>query len=125
MDGNNQFKNDPNKGTKFLRRLKYFPQMLSDWRYYVPLVNTTPSLKDLYLHITPQYAADWEVIGTLLGLPSGELKAIEAGWPTNVKWCCNQMLKKWLESDTTASWGKLFTVIESPAVSCSAPDKGD
>ena len=88
-------------------------------------VNTTPLLKDLYQHITPQYAADWEVIGTLLGLPSGELNAIEAGWPTNIKWCCNQMLKQWLETDTTASWSKLFTVIESPAVSCSPPGKGD
>ena len=89
------------------------------------IVNTTPLLKDLYQHITPQYAADWKVIGTLLGLPSGELKAIEAGYPTNVRWCCNQMLEKWLEVDTTASWRKLFTVIESPAVFCSAPDKGD
>ena len=92
------------------------------------IVNTTPLLKDLYQHITPQYAADWKVIGTLLGLPSGELKAIEAGYPTNVKWCCNQMLEKWLEMDTTASWGKLLTVIESPAVSStrsySSPDKG-
>ena len=88
--------------------------------------NTVPSLKDLYLHITPQYAADWKVIGTLLGLPSGELKAIEAGYPTNVKWCCNQMLEKRLEMDPTASWGKLFTVIESPAVSSDqAVDKGD
>ena len=65
------------------------------------------------------------VVGTLLGLPSGELKAIEAGYPTNVKWCCNQMLKQWIEMDTTASWSTLFTVIESPAVSYSAPDKGD
>ena len=89
------------------------------------IVNTTPLLKDLYQHITPQYAVDWKVIGTLLGLPSGELKAIEAGYPINVKWCCNQMLEKWLESDTTASWGKLLAIIESPAVSCSAPDKGD
>ena len=88
-------------------------------------MNSTPLLKDLYQYVTPQYAADWEVIGTLLDLPNGELKAIEAGYPTNVKWCCNQMLKKWLETDATASWGKLFTVIESRAVSCSAPDKGD
>ena len=89
------------------------------------LVNATPLLKDLYQHVTPQYAADWEVIGTLLGLPSGELKAIEAGYPTNVRWCCNQMFKKWLEVDPTASWGKLFTVIESPAVSNGkAVDKG-
>ena len=89
------------------------------------LVNTTPLLKDLYQHITPQYAADWKVIGALLGLPSGELKAIEAGWPANVKWCCNQMLEKWLEMDTTASWEQMFTIIKSPALSCSAPDRGD
>ena len=83
-------------------------------------------LKDLYQYVTPQYAADWKVIGTLLGLPSGELKAIEAGYPTNVKWCCNQMFEKWLETDTgAASWRKLFAVIESPGVSDSYPDKGD
>ena len=90
-------------------------------------VNTTPLLKDLYQHITPQYAADWKVIGTLLGLPSRELKAIEAGYPTDVKWrCCNQMLEKWLEIDPTASWGKLLTVIELPAISgpCSGPCSG-
>ena len=34
------------------------------------------------------------------------------------------MLKKWLEVDITASWEKLFTVIESPAVTYSAPNKG-
>ena len=82
-------------------------------------VATTPELSDLYECITPRYAADWKVMGTLLGLPSGELKAIEAGYPTNVKWCCNQMLEKWLEIDSTASWEKLFAVIESPAVSSS------
>ena len=65
-------------------------------RYSMLIVTSIPELKDLYQHITPQYAADWEVIGTLLGLPSGELKAIEAGYPTNVKWCCNQMLKSGL-----------------------------
>ena len=88
-------------------------------------VNTAPELKDLYQHITPQYAADWKVIGTLLGLPSGELKAIEAGYPTNVKWCCNQMLEKWLEVDPNASWEKLISVVESYAVSGDqAVDKG-
>ena len=69
-------------------------------------MNTTPLLKDLYQYITPQYAADWKVIGTLLGIPNGELKAIQAGNPVDIKWCCNQMLEKWLEIDTLASWGK-------------------
>ena len=86
-------------------------------------VNTILSLKDLYEHITPQYAAEWKVIGTLLDLSSAELRAIEAKFPTNVKWCCNQMLEKWLGLDTTASWGKLFTVIESLAISGQVSDK--
>lgn len=78
---------------------------------------STPLLKDVYEHVTPRYAAYWKVIGTLLGMHSEELKIIEAGYPTNVSWCCNQMLEKWLETDTTASWGKLFKALESPAVS--------
>jgi len=96
---------------------------------YIIVINTctaasTPLLKDIYQYITPQYAADWKVIGTLLGLPTGELKRIEAGYPTNVKWCCNQMLEKWLEVDSSASWSKLLSVIQSPAVS-SCSEKGD
>ena len=98
--------------------------MYSLFMFNLYIVNSTPLLKDLYQHITPQYAADWFEMGTLLGLPGGELKAIEAGYPTNVKWCCNQMLKKWLEMEPTASWKKLFNIIESPAVSCSVPHKG-
>ena len=87
-------------------------------------MNTKPLLKDLYQHITPQYAANWMVIGTLLGLSSGTLDIIEYDQMHNATRCCNAMLKKWLEIDITASWSKLFTVIESPAVSCRAPDKG-
>ena len=88
------------------------------------IVNSTPLLKDLYQHITPQYAADWKVIGTLLDLPSAILHMIEAEYPTDAKWCCNRMLEKWLEMDNTASWDKLLTVIGLPAVFYSAPDEG-
>ena len=77
----------------------------------------SPSLRDLYERITPKHAADWKVIGTLLGIPNEELKAIEVGYPTNPKWCCNKMLEKWLEIDSTASWDKLSEAINSPAVS--------
>ena len=80
-------------------------------------MNATPSLRDLYQYITPQYAADWNVIGILLGLPSGTLDIIEHDHVHKATHCCNAMLKKWLEMDTTASWEKLFTAIESPAVS--------
>ena len=80
-------------------------------------VDSVPSLKSLYEQITPHYAPDWKVIGTLLGLPTTELKAIEEKNPTNFKWCCNTMLEKWLDVDKTASWGKISAAIESPAIS--------
>ena len=89
------------------------------------IVNTTPLLKDLYQHITPQYAADWKVIGTLLGLPSATIDIIERDNHYKARECCNAMWIEWLKVDTAASWRKLFTVIESPAVSWSIPDKGD
>ena len=38
--------------------------------------------------------------------------------------CCNAMLEKWLQMDTTASWKKLFTVIESSSM-FTIPHKGD
>ena len=85
-------------------------------------VNTTPLLKDLLQYITPQYAPQWRVIGTQLSLPTEILDIIEHDNMNKVVHCCNAMLRRWLEIDPTACWRKLFTVIESPAVST---DRGD
>ena len=85
--------------------------------YFKCFIFLAPLLKHLHRHITPHYAADWKVMGTLLGLPSSELNAIAAQNPNNLKWCCNTMLEKWLEVDSTASWEKIFTTIDSPAMS--------
>ena len=89
-----------------------------------PIVKSVPLLKDLYTHITPFYAADWEIIGTLLGISSGELRTIEAGYPTNTKRCCNKMFEQWLEMDLTATWEKVFAAIDSPAI-CSHSSAGN
>ena len=86
-------------------------------------VSTTPSMMDLCHYITPQYATQWRVIGTQLGLSNERLKIIENDNRDKAEPCCNDTLIEWLRMDTTASWGKLFTVIESPAVS--TPDRGD
>ena len=75
-----------------------------------------PKLKDLYEHVTPRCAAKWKVIGALLGIPSEALDIIENDNVCKAEPCCNAMLKKWLQIDTSASWEKLFTAIESPAV---------
>jgi len=93
--------------------------------YDFPLVTSTPLLKDLFEHITPYYATDWKVIGTLLGIPNRDLKIIEVDNPKDVRQCCNQMLERWLELDPTASWKKLFVAIESPAITVpSQPEPG-
>ena len=85
---------------------------------YAVTVTSVPLLRDLHEHITPHYATHWRVIGTRLGLSTGALDIIENDNMHKAVQCCNGMLKKWLELDTTASWEKLFEVIESPAVGC-------
>ena len=65
------------------------------------------------------------MIGTLLEVPVERLNIIEHDHVYRAEPCCNAMLERWLQVDTTASWSKMFSVIESPVVSCSAPDKGN
>jgi len=80
-------------------------------------VSITPTLLELQRRITPQHAPDWREIGVELGLTDSKLREIEVNYPRDVKECCNRMLSEWLKVDTTASWEKLSTAIESPAVS--------
>ena len=77
---------------------------------------TTPLLKDLYEHVTPDYAVYWKTIGILLGVPCNELKIIEHDFINRAVSCCNTMLQRWLETDPTATWEKLFAAIDSEAV---------
>ena len=88
-------------------------------------MNTSPSLRDLQQCFTPQYATQWRVIGTQLGLPTSTLDIIEHNNRDKAMECCNAMLSKWLQLDTTASWKQLFTAIKLLAVPCGATDKGD
>ena len=86
---------------------------------YFLTVTTKPKLSDLFDYFTPRYALKWKVIGTLLDVASEKLDLIEHDNFYQAESCCNEMLKWWLGVDPTAAWGKLFTVIESPAVSSS------
>lgn len=88
-------------------------------------VNSTPSLKDLQQYVTPQYAIQWRVIGIQLGLSSETLDIIECDNYYKIIPCCNAMLKQWLQMDITASWEKLLTIIESSAMSRSAPNESE
>ena len=39
--------------------------------------------------------------------------AIERNFPSNVKWCCNELLEEWLNTDINATWKKILQVIDS------------
>lgn len=89
-------------------------------------MNTTPSARDLCYYIIPQYAVNWKMIGTLLGLSGETLDIIEYDHMHKATHCCNAMFNKWLQIDMNASWSKLLTVIESLEVCCTSlnSDKG-
>ena len=65
-------------------------------------------------------------MGALLGLPSGTLDIIKYDNHDKARPCCDAVLEEWLEVDPSASWNKLLSVIQSPAVSSDlAAEKGD
>ena len=74
-------------------------------------------MKDLQNVITLNYAAQWMVIGTQLGIDYGALQIIERNFPSDVVRCCNEMFQKWLQSDCDATWDKIWEVVKSPTVS--------
>ena len=73
-------------------------------------------LRDLQNLITPGFAAAWKTIGNQLNIPLGLLNSIEAGFPTNVTWCCDRMLENWIELKHNPSWDEVIKAIDSPAV---------
>ena len=75
-----------------------------------------PFFKQLQNLVTPYYAASWKEIGLQLGIVQGILQSIETNFQTDVETCCAEMFTKWLDTDVTASWGKLIQVVYSSAV---------
>ena len=79
------------------------------------IVHTRPEIRDVAEYIIPEYAAEWKVLGTVLGLPSETLAAIEYDNRFRCHACSFEMFAKWLDY-STATWEKLFTALESPAI---------
>ena len=71
--------------------------------------------------ITPDYAAHWKVIGALLGLSTTCLDETETTNPTNLQWCCNEMLKIWLARNVSPTWKDIVTAIDSCTLTQDVP----
>ena len=69
----------------------------------------------MYNLVTPDFAVSWKEIGSQLGIQKGILDSTEFNFSTDVEKCCDEMLAEWLNTDVTATWGKLIDVY-SPTV---------
>ena len=89
-------------------------------------------MRDLHSNIVRQYAVHWERIGLELGLQQYDITNISENNSSRkqrqVEVCCSQMLQKWLESDLSATWGKLDDAIKNiklpSTISPVSTDKG-
>lgn len=84
------------------------------------LVDDHPSLLHLNNHVVSYVATKWKDLGEILLHPdivdTQCLEIIEKDNPGNVKACCNSMFKKWLDTDTNASWKKLIKALQQPSI---------
>ena len=74
-----------------------------------------PDMKDLHSDIVKQYAVHWERLGLELGLMDYHIANISennARHPRRVEVCCTAVLQQWLDSDSSATWGKLDDAIK-------------
>ena len=72
----------------------------------------TPKMANLFKEMLP-LASEWLSIGTLLGLPDGQLDAIEASHANQVNKCLREMLKAWLNTvDPPPSWECLAKAVK-------------
>ncbi|XP_065889566.1 uncharacterized protein [Dysidea avara] len=78
--------------------------------------DTQPQIAELHRDVVPKYAVHWEDLGVMLGLKDYDISVISRNHsfnPNRTIDCCKSMLKKWLETDTGATWGKLRDAINT------------
>ena len=68
----------------------------------------------------PYVATQWKDLGEILLRPdivdTQCLEIIEADNQRNVKACCKSMFKKWIDTDTNASWEKLIKALQQQSI---------
>lgn len=86
--------------------------------YVINTGDDKPSLVDLYSGVVHPYAAQWEQLGLMLGLPDDCIANVSAkhrARPNQSATCCRVMLQEWFKMDPACTWGKLDDVIKTLA----------
>ena len=80
--------------------------------------NDRPSLKDLDDHVVMNVADNWRSLGVQLLRPDQQnlLNIIAANHPGNVVACCQDVLRRWLNTTKDATWNQLIEALRSPTI---------
>ena len=91
--------------------------ILKDLNGFIVTGDDTPQLSELLTNIVEQYAVHWEEVGRKLGLKDYQLDNIAENnsnrQSRRVETCCKNVFQKWLQKDTSPTWGKLDDIIKS------------
>ena len=74
-----------------------------------------PPLRDLTREVTPLVVEKWYDLGLELLEPKyeKELEVIQKNNSHDVKVCCRNTFRKWLDTKTDASWGELIQAVKN------------
>jgi len=71
-----------------------------------------PEERDINSHVVPHYATKWRELGLSLGVTSSQLDIIDVDHPKSCEERCKVMLRRWLQQDPSATWGKLDDAVK-------------
>ena len=90
--------------------------------FYSSQGNDKPTIQELSRFVIHQYAAHWKDLGALLGLKDYKIANIASDYRNQCVDACREMLRLWLQSNASPTWGKLDDTIKSlMAISSSKP----
>ena len=79
-----------------------------------------PTPAELNRHVVLKFSAVWEKLGIALGLDQHRLDIISkdnAYNPHRSEACCREMLERWLQINTSATWGILEHAVHAIMIS--------
>ena len=75
--------------------------------------NERPTLRDVCRHVVPNYAHKWRYLGDQLHFDEAELEIIFSNFRNDSEKCCRDLMSRWLNKDSNATWDQLLTAIDN------------
>ena len=86
----------------------------------------TPEAHDTNTHVVPYCAEKWRELGEALGFSPSQLNIINVDNPSSCEERCKVMLRKWVQQNLSATWGKLVDAAKAiHSVHCALPNSNE